>query len=171
MQRKPLDKITVKELVEACEVNRQTFYYHFRDIYDLLGWIYRTEALESIRNNKSYDTWQQGVLTILEYVQDNRNMCVNTYRSVAREHLEALLHEVLYSLLGDVVDEVAGTRVLSPDSRSFITKFYSYAFAGVLLDWISSGMKTPTETVVENVARMMDGNVSSAVRRFQEAEQ
>jgi probable dihydroxyacetone kinase regulator len=168
MRTKPLDKITVKELVEACEINRQTFYYHFQDIYDLLGWIYRTEALDSIRDNKSYDTWQQGALTILKYIQDNRELCINTYRSVAREHLEAFLHEVLYGLLSDVVDEVAGAQPLPPGSKDFVAKFYSYAFAGVLLDWINSGLKTPATTIVENIARIMDGIVPLAVRRFQQ---
>ncbi|HCY78991.1 MAG TPA: dihydroxyacetone kinase transcriptional activator DhaS, partial [Clostridiales bacterium] len=37
---KPIDKITVKDLVEECGVNRQTFYYHFDDVYDLLEWVF-----------------------------------------------------------------------------------------------------------------------------------
>lgn len=167
MRTRSLEKITVKELVEVCEINRQTFYYHFQDIYDLLGWIYRTEALDSIRNNRSYSTWQQGLLMVLEYVQTNREVCVNTYRSLAREHLEAFLHEVMHGLLGSVVDEIAGTQPLSQGNKDFITKFYSYAFAGVLLDWIKSGLKVPCTTIVEHVNRIMDGNILLAVNRFQ----
>lgn len=167
MQTKSLEKITVKELVEACEINRQTFYYHFQDIYDLLGWIYRTEALGSIRNNRSYGTWQQGLLMILEYVQSNRAVCVNTYRSLAREHLETFLHEVMHDLLGDVVDEISDTRPIPQESKDFIIKFYSYAFAGVLLDWIKSGLKVPCTAIVDNVNRIMDGTILIAVKRFQ----
>ena len=48
MQTKPLEKITIKDIVIFCGVNRQTFYYHFKDINDLLGWIYKTEAVGSI---------------------------------------------------------------------------------------------------------------------------
>jgi hypothetical protein len=67
-----------------------------------------------------------------------------------------------------VVDEVAGAQPLPPGSKDFIANFYSYAFAGVLLDWISSGLKTPATTIVENVARIMDGIVPLAVKRFQQ---
>lgn len=166
LQTKPLDKITVKDLVEACDINRQTFYYHFQDIYDLLGWIYRTEALASIKNSKSYATWQQGLLTIFTYVQDNKSLCVNTYRSLAREHLEQFLNEVLYQLLGDVVDEITGSQSISGDSKTFIIRFYSYAFSGTLLEWIRTGMETPTSMMVDNMSRIMEGNIKSAVKRF-----
>ena len=66
MQKTPFDKITVKDLVKECGVNRQTFYYHFQDIYELLGLIYKTEALGAIADYKSYETWQQGFLKIFQ---------------------------------------------------------------------------------------------------------
>ena len=67
---KPIDKITVTELVEACDIKRQTFYYHFQDIYDLLSWIYRTEAMSAIQNKLSYSTWQERLEGILQYAQN-----------------------------------------------------------------------------------------------------
>ena len=39
MEEKPLDKITVKDLITRCNVNRKTFNYYFTDVYDLLQWI------------------------------------------------------------------------------------------------------------------------------------
>lgn len=167
LRTKTLDKITVKELVEICEINRQTFYYHFQDIYDLLGWIYKTEALAAIKNDKSYATWQQGLLIILEYVQNNKELCINTYRSLAREHLEMFLDGVLYELLGDVVDEIAGNHPLKEEDKIFITKFYSFAFSGVLLEWIKSDLKMPCEQIVDNISLVMDGNILAAVKRYQ----
>lgn len=167
LEEKPLDKITVKDLAEECGVNRQTFYYHFQDIYDLLGWIYRTEALEAIKNSKSYSTWQQGLMIILDYVQENRALCIHTYRSLAREHLERFLDEVLFELLGDVVDEIAAARPLAAEDKTFITRFYCYAFAGMLLEWIREGIRTPAVTLVEKISRIMEGNITTAVKRFQ----
>lgn len=57
---KPLNKITVVDIVSDCEVNRQTFYYHFRDIYDLMEWILADEAARVIGSQRTYATWQQG---------------------------------------------------------------------------------------------------------------
>lgn len=55
-----LDKITVKGIALQCGVNRQTFYYHFKDIYKLIEWIYTEEAIVNIKQYKSYETWQHG---------------------------------------------------------------------------------------------------------------
>ena len=59
LAERPLDKITVIDIVNDCEVNRQTFYYHFQDIYDLLEWVYLNEATKALDGKNTYDTWQQ----------------------------------------------------------------------------------------------------------------
>ena len=50
MKKKPFQKITVSELIEACHVNRKTFYYHFDDIYALLKWTFKQEAIEVVKH-------------------------------------------------------------------------------------------------------------------------
>lgn len=166
LKTKPLDKITVIELVEICNINRQTFYYHFQDIYDLLGWIYRKEAVDAIKSKRSYATWQQGLHDILEYVEENKTMCVNTYRSLGREHLEVFLNEVLYELLGGVVDEIAQDTNISSEQKAFVVRFYGYAFGGTLLEWIRGGMKESCEEMVHYISTTMEGNIKSSVHNF-----
>ena len=67
------NKITIKDITENCGVNRQTFYYHFKDIYDLLEWIYKNEVILEIEEKATYETWQQGLMYIFEYVLKNKN--------------------------------------------------------------------------------------------------
>ena len=59
LSKNKLNKITIKEITEDCGVNRQTFYYHFKDIYDLLEWIYKNEVIQEIEEKTTYETWQQ----------------------------------------------------------------------------------------------------------------
>lgn len=54
MSKEPLDQISVKRLTAICGINRQTFYYHFRDIYDLLTWIFLNETIQEIKNAETY---------------------------------------------------------------------------------------------------------------------
>ena len=65
LRHKPLDKITVSDLTDHCGVNRMTFYYHFKDIYDLVEWCCEEDAARALAGQKTYDTWQQGFLQIL----------------------------------------------------------------------------------------------------------
>lgn len=83
--KKPLNKITVGDIAEDCGVNRMTFYYHFKDIYDLVEWSCEEDAAKALEGNKTYDTWQKGFLNIFHAVQENKPFIVNVYRSVSRE--------------------------------------------------------------------------------------
>jgi len=88
LAEKPLDKITVTDLTEHCGVNRMTFYYHFKDIYDLVEWACIESATRALAGQKTYDTWQQGFLRIFEEVRDNKVFIMNVYRCVSREQVE-----------------------------------------------------------------------------------
>ena len=68
LQKKFLDDITVKEIVEDCEVNRQTFYYHFQDIYDLLHWFLDHETVQVVQDCPS---WQEALMAVFRYIQEN----------------------------------------------------------------------------------------------------
>ena len=78
LQKKFLDDITVKELVEACEINRQTFYYHFQDIYDLLRWLLEHETGEALGGAED---WQAALLDAFCYIRDNHMVIYHIYRS------------------------------------------------------------------------------------------
>ena len=69
--QKPLTKITVSDITDDCGVNRMTFYYHFKDIYDLIEWSFLEDAKRALEQNKTYDTWQQGFLQMNLVMQFN----------------------------------------------------------------------------------------------------
>lgn len=105
--QKPLNKITINDIAEDCGINRMTFYYHFKDIYDLVEWCCEEDASRALAGKKTYETWQQGLLQIFEAVQDNKPFILNVYRSVSREQVENYLYRITYDLLEGVVEEQA----------------------------------------------------------------
>lgn len=119
LAQKPLDKITIVDIVTDCEVNRQTFYYHFQDIYDLMDWIFVSEATQVIQGKKTYNTWQQGFLQIFEYVLANKALITNAYHSLSREQMERYLYDVTYHLLIDVVEEQAAGHPRAAGGQGF----------------------------------------------------
>jgi AcrR family transcriptional regulator len=52
MAQKPMDKITIAELTGICNIRRQSFYYHFEDIYDLLRWMFDNEAISLLKQQE-----------------------------------------------------------------------------------------------------------------------
>jgi probable dihydroxyacetone kinase regulator len=163
---KPLEKITVIDIAEDCEVNRQTFYYHFQDIYDLVEWIYTSEATKALDGKKTYDTWQQGFLQIFEYVLANKAFIINSYHSISREHLESYLYNETYNLLIGVIEEKAVGMPLRDQDKAFIADFYKFAFVGLVLEWVRTGMKEEPSVIIDRLSILIGGNITEALGKF-----
>ncbi|MEG6522454.1 TetR-like C-terminal domain-containing protein [Desulfotomaculum sp. 1211_IL3151] len=166
LREKPLDKITVVDIVEDCEVNRQTFYYHFKDIFNLIEWIYSSEAAKALAGKRTYDTWQQGFLQVFTYVLENKAFVMNTYHSISREHLEYYLYKEVYALLIGVVEEKASGMAVRNEDKSFIAHFYKYAFVGLMLEWIGTGMKEEPAAIIDRLSTLMHGDITGALKKF-----
>ena len=163
---KPLHKITVSDITEDCGINRMTFYYHFRDIYDLVEWSCQEDASRALAGKKTYETWQQGLLQIFEAVLDNKPFILNVYRSVSREQVETYLYKLTYDLLEGVVEEQAQGMSVRQEDKDFIATLYKYMFVGLMLDWVKSDMKGDPHTMVERLEQVVHGSIRTALERL-----
>ena len=166
LSQKPLDKVTVKDIIEDCGVNRQTFYYHFKDIYDLVDWIFLEMASESLEGKETYDTWQQGFTQILYGVLRNRRLIMNAYNSLSREQVEQFLYAMTYDLLLGVVEAEAVGVPIREEDKKFIIDFYKYAFVGLMLDWIKHDMKGEPKQIIDRLDLVLHGSITAALGRF-----
>jgi len=122
--QKPLNKITISDITEDCGISRMTFYYHFKDIYDLVEWACVEDAARALEGKKTYDTWQEGFLNIFQAVLDNKPFIMNVYRTVSRERIEQYLNPLIHSLLLGVVEEKSVGLTVSEADKNFIATFY-----------------------------------------------
>ena len=165
--KKPLTKITVSDIAEDCGINRMTFYYHFRDIYDLVEWSCLEDARQALEEKKTYDTWQQGFLQIFEAVRKNKPFIINVYHCVHREKVELYLSPLVDNLLLNIIEKenTHGT-TLRDEDKKFIAQIYSYIFIGIMLDWIRDDMRQDPEEIVDRLAKLIRGSMSEAIARF-----
>lgn len=147
--QKPLDKITINDITADCGINRMTFYYHFKDIYDLVEWSCLEDAEKALNNKKTYDTWEQGLLQIFYAVQKNKPFIMNVYHCVSRERVEKYLMPLTDKLLVDVIEEQSEGLSVKQTDKDFIAQIYSYVLVGLMLDWVANDMKENPEKLVE----------------------
>ena len=167
LAQKPLNKITVSDITEDCGINRMTFYYHFKDIYDLVEWACLEDAKQALEGKKTAETWQQGFVQIFQAVRENKPFILNVYRCVSREMVEKYLSPLTENLLMGVIDEISANMVVRSEDKAFIAQVYSYAFIGLLLDWIKDDMREDPEEIVSRLATLIKGSVAAALARFQ----
>lgn len=164
--KKPFDKITINDIAEDCGISRMTFYYHFKDIYDLVEWACEEDAKKILEGKDDYKTWTQGFLNLFEEVLKNKPFVLNVYRSVGREQVENYLYKIVYDLLLNVVEEKAQGMTVRDEDKEFIADFYKYAFVGLMLDWVKNGMKEDPHKIVKKVEFLLSGSLSVSLERF-----
>ena len=165
IREKP-ETITVKRLVEECGISRQTFYYHFKDIYDLVEWACVEDAAKALEGKKTYRTWQQGLLQIFEAVYENRLFVLNAFRALDREKIEKFLFGLTSDLILGVVEEQAQEKSVTEEEKRFIADFYKYSFVGIMLDWIQKGMKEDYRETVDAVCIILHGTIAHSIDNF-----
>lgn len=167
--KKPLDKITIHDITTECGISRMAFYYHFKDIYDLVEWSCYEDAKRALQGKKTYDTWQEGIRQIFEVVYENKPFIMNAYHAISREQIENYLFKLTYSLMMGVVEEKSAGKAISEAQKQFIADFYKYSFVGMMLDWIKQGMKEDYEEIVQNMILTLHGNVANSIENFTKA--
>lgn len=166
LNKTPLDKITVKDIVEACGINRNTFYYYFQDIYSLLDEVFRLESEQVLDTETLYDSWEDNFLESIHFAIQNKKMIYHVYNSVGREHVENYLYQVTDRLMIGFVERQAEGLNVSPADQKFISDFYKYALVGMTMNWIGNGMEDDGAEMVERLKKCFDGNIRNALRHL-----
>ena len=170
MEKKPVPKITISEITQACGSSRMTFYYHFKDIYDLVEWACAERMRSAMAMDWGENTWQQGIRAMLDAMRQDKAFLINLFRSVGQEKLEKYIKPVVGKMIMEVLEDQAAGLELSEKGKKRMVVFYSYAFLGVLVEWIRQDMKTPPQEVVDVASAIMPGDFRRALENMSQLE-
>ena len=166
LNQKTLDKITVTELAEDCGVNRQTFYYNFQDIYDLLDWTLEQER-QQLWLTADLNTYSLENLTILlEYLKTNKTFVLNTYHSLAHPLLEKTLKNDWRPLVELAIDHHAEGTAISQDDRAFIIRIYTLAAVGILREWLDHDMDDTYDLDIARLLPLLHCNLQFNIKQL-----
>lgn len=156
----PFDRITVKDIVNDCGINRNTFYYHYNDIYDLLRSVFDMRAEEVLSEAPDEDRWQEDFLKATEFALENKKSIYHIYRSVDRRELEQYLLETAGKVMERYVHRKAKGLKVSEEDIRIITDFYQCAIVGMVMQWLDGGMKQDLKELILRAGDLQMGNVS-----------
>ncbi|WP_320127393.1 TetR/AcrR family transcriptional regulator C-terminal domain-containing protein [uncultured Sphaerochaeta sp.] len=169
MQERTLDKITVKEVVERCGVNRQTFYYHFRDMYDLLDWMFAYDGEEFEKKYPGIhidDDGQNTMRALCESLQETAKITLNIYHSLGYERLGRYLHKRYFKLLSENLMMKGQKYGTSHEDCILLANFYTHAFVGITMDWVQEGLSGDVEGIVAKFHPILCGTLDLALMKM-----
>lgn len=155
LNEKPLSKITVKDIVERCGVNRNTFYYHFRDIPDVVEYGLKREVDRILESNLEMENLLDGIMVMVGLINENKKAMLHIYRSVQRDAFARYLSEIADYLISRYIsvhqDTVKG---IAPEDAKLLMHFQKCILAGVILDWLEQGMSYDMEAYVKRLGEL-----------------
>lgn len=167
LEEKALEQVTVKELTAKLGVSRQTFYYYFHDIYEIVEWIFERESEVVLSEFGTIDSWQYGYVLMMKWLQNHRTFVLHCYRSVQKEYVQNFMNRILYQYIEHVVRTQAEDMNVTEEQVKFITRFFTLAINAISLEWIGEGMKEEPARMAERVNMLIQGDFQKALKNFE----
>lgn len=169
--QKPIDKITIHDITERCGIRRQNFYYHFEDVYDLMRWMFQEEAMSLLRQHEGTLLWQEGLLQLFRYIEENKAVCLCALRSVGREHLkrffETDIHAIIHRTVEQFGHEVGAISAgVTESDVELVTHFYVVALTGMLESWLLGEIDRTPEELIRSADCILQDHVQGAKLRY-----
>ena len=149
----PLDQITVQAITAECGISRNTFYYHYSDIYALLKAMFRRDMDTLLAQRQPGEHATEGLRRLIGYISTRQRMVQHIYSAVGQANLEDYLMETTWELFMAYIRDTAEGLSPSEEDLEFICYSYQFMLIGILLRWIRGGMKADLEGLLERAQR------------------
>lgn len=165
MAQKPFSKITVQEIIDQADINRNTFYYHFEDMYALFRWMIEDEVLTAVRQFDLLVDYEETIEFVMDYVLQNTYMLNCALDSIGRDELKRFFSQDFIEISGRIVTkaEAAAGKKLSDAYRDFLTQFCTEAIASYLVDWIRNKESRDKRQTIDFISTTIRVMVTGAI--------
>lgn len=165
LNEKPINQITIKDIVEDCGINRNSFYYHFRDLPSLLEEMVMEQAEQLVAEYPSINSLEECLDAAISFAVNNRKAVMHIYNSVSRDIYEQYLWRVCEHAVTTYINSVLGDTKISDFDREVIINFYKCACFGQILDWQRDGMKSDIKKQFKRMCEIKKGVIEDLAAR------
>ena len=162
MARTDFNQISVKDIVKDCRLTRQAFYYHFKDKYDLMNWIYYTETARFMSSYNTVEHWLDGMVDLCNYMRQNKTFYMNALNTTGQNSFQEYLRDYIRDISISVIENIQNSE-FDEESWGFTTEFIATAFVGMILRWAETGMKDEPAEYVSKMRSIFDGSILTAL--------
>nr|WP_312578205.1 TetR/AcrR family transcriptional regulator C-terminal domain-containing protein [Sedimentibacter sp.] len=152
MSERPMNKINIGDIVERCNMNRQSFYYHFKDKYDLVNWIYYTEFIVKIKDDLSMSSWDL-LENICEFFYENKAFYTNAFKVTGQNSFSEYFIEVIHPILVVYLNSIFKRN----KNVDFYATFFADAIRVSISRWLLEGAEIQPKEFVELIKSALTG--------------
>lgn len=168
LEERPLSKITVKDIVDVCGINRNTFYYHFKDIPELIEAISKDEMDRLVREHARVNSLEECLMIAVDFVLEKKLIVLHLYNSNNRDLYERELMNICHYVVGTYFDSTFGSECCNAQDREILVHSYRCWCFGLLMDWLNDGLREDVKPMLKRLCQLREGSVEASIARCQE---
>ena len=169
LKEKPFEQITVTDIARKAGLNRQTFYYHFRDLYDLIAFSVKRRIHAILPDMESTQDWELALVTVLNVLREERDSVYKLGHSLDQGYVKRFMREHVSDLVGSFIMRTQPEERLTEQDRRLIAQFFGAGLIDILDSWVDEGMLEPPEHLVQRLSLFLTDSIETAVARLAEA--
>ena len=166
LNQKQVNKITVKEIVEDCGINRNSFYYHFDDIPSLIEEIFNDQVDELMNRQSGSENIYDSIIEAIDFAMQNKTAMMHIRDSASRDIFDRYLSRVAERTVSEFFDRsVPDADRVDPGDKEAIVIYYKSLLIGFVVEWMSDGMKYDLVTKIKRLCELFEGTTELALTR------
>lgn len=166
LTERPISQITVKDIVEDCGVNRNSFYYHFQDIPSLLEEIIVEMTAKVIENLPEESTFEEKITAALQEINLNKRMIYHIYGSSNREFYEKQLMKICEHVTRTYIRSREYSERVDSKDLEFVISYLKCELFGQLIDWLNHDMSYDIVEHSRILCRMFAGSMRMVCQKY-----
>ena len=165
VDQRPINKVTIKDIVEDCGINRNTFYYHFSDIPALIEAIVQEEAAELFQTHPTITSYEECIRLAIQEIQKNKRAVLHIYNSANRDIYEHYLMQVCQYIVETYLNTLLGGKTINQQDREIIVGVYRCQCFGLFIDWLNNSLSDEFPQRVERLCELRKGMLEEMLER------
>jgi len=165
LNERPLSKISVRDIVEDCGINRNSFYYHFQDIPALIEEIITEQTETIIREHPTIDTLEECFSAACSRTMENKRAIYHIYHSVKRDLFEKELFRICEYAVNTYVNTAFREEQMPESDRKILARFIKCELFGLIIEWLEEGMQQDAVSDLLRITELCRGMAAQLIRR------
>jgi len=166
LEEKSFNLITISEIANKCEINRNTFYYHYEDIYTLVKEVLADEIKKVDQEFDSSSSWEKSLITASSFFLEKKKAAQNLFKSIDKKDTDAYLYKICESVMSKYIENECLLKNIeaTEEDKALVTNFYRIALVGLLDKWVLDGMDKSPDDFIYRLGKLFDGNIERSLR-------
>ena len=153
------EDISIETLSKYTNISRNTFYYHFKDKYDVINWIFYSDITPIVTKTYTLKTWSKGLELLCEYMQNNKEFYIKVLHVSGQNSFTECLLDFYKNLVYNLIKSTGGNQILKDEHIKIIADFYAFGLTGIITNWAKHDMVIDPKPIIKILEGLLSGEI------------